>query len=269
MARIPAKVEARISTGIRKYQKILAAARDRDVNESDTVVIIADFLSEVLGFDKYSEVTTEFCIRGTFCDLAVRLDGKLRLLIEAKAVGTALKEPHLRQAIGYATQHGIDWVALTNGITWRVYKVRFEQPICTDLVIDLDILESSPRSSAVLDQLYLLSREGLSKSAIDEFHEQKDACKPALIAAVILSDGVLPSLRRELRRVSPGAKIDQDDLTRIIREEVIKRELIEGDEAKAAASRVRRRSAYSLRQAVDFADPESEPAAALSQEPPA
>ena len=58
MPTIPKRVSDRLTVGLRKYQKIFASARDRDVNESDTVVIIADFLSEVLGFDKYAEITT-------------------------------------------------------------------------------------------------------------------------------------------------------------------------------------------------------------------
>ena len=64
--KVPDRIATRISAGLRKYQKVFQQARDRDINESDTLVIIADFLSEVLGFDKYSEITTEFAIRGTY-----------------------------------------------------------------------------------------------------------------------------------------------------------------------------------------------------------
>ena len=49
---VPARVQERIVEGLKKYPKILAASRDRDINECDTVVIVNDFLSEVLGFDK-------------------------------------------------------------------------------------------------------------------------------------------------------------------------------------------------------------------------
>jgi hypothetical protein len=89
----------RAKGSFRKYQKLLESARARDVNESDTTVIISDFLAEVLGWDKYSEVTTEFCIRSTFCDLALKVDGRPAFLIEVKSVGTDLKDNHLRQAI--------------------------------------------------------------------------------------------------------------------------------------------------------------------------
>jgi hypothetical protein len=77
----------RIAARLKRYQSILTAAKTRDVSESDTCVIIADILADLLGYDKYAEVTTEFAIRGTFVDLAVKVDNQIRFLIEAKAVG--------------------------------------------------------------------------------------------------------------------------------------------------------------------------------------
>jgi hypothetical protein len=45
MAAIPKKTEARIRAGIKKYKGVVRNAKDRDVNESDTVTIITDILS--------------------------------------------------------------------------------------------------------------------------------------------------------------------------------------------------------------------------------
>ena len=73
MAKIPKKVSDRISKKVPVYQKVLENALTRDVNESDTVTIITDILSDVFGFDKYTEITSEQQIRGTFCDLAIVL----------------------------------------------------------------------------------------------------------------------------------------------------------------------------------------------------
>ena len=85
MPKLSKKSVERITTGLKRFQPILTSARSRDVNESDTVVIVTDLLQEVFGYDKYAEITSEHVIRGTFCDLAVKLDGTLALLIEVKA----------------------------------------------------------------------------------------------------------------------------------------------------------------------------------------
>src|SRR6187402_2999550 len=88
---ISAKVSQRIAAGLRKFQPVLAAAKARDVNESDTVVIVTDLLHEVFGYEKYADITSEHMVRSTFCDLATKIDGRLALLIEVKAIGTDLK----------------------------------------------------------------------------------------------------------------------------------------------------------------------------------
>lgn len=124
MAKTPKKVSERLTKEIRSFQRVLKRAKDRDVNESDTVTIIGDILSNVFGFDKYAEVTSEQSIRGTYCDLAVKLDGSIKYLIEVKAIGMTLKENHLRQAVNYGANQGIPWVVLTNGIDWEIYKIK-------------------------------------------------------------------------------------------------------------------------------------------------
>ena len=145
MVRIPKKVSDRLIKEINKFQKVLKTAKDRDVNESDTVTIITDMLAGVFGFDKYTELTSEQAIRGTYCDLAIKLDGNIKYLIEVKAIGIALKDNHLRQAIGYGATHGIQWVVLTNGINWQIYKIKFEKPVDYDLVCSFDFTELNSR----------------------------------------------------------------------------------------------------------------------------
>jgi hypothetical protein len=127
MAKLSKRAEERIITGLKRFQPILSSAKARDINESDTVVIVTDLLQKIFGYDKYSEITSEHMIRGTFCDLAVKLDGSLAFLIEVKAIGLELKEQHIKQAVDYAANQGCEWVALTNGIIWRVYKVHLRQ----------------------------------------------------------------------------------------------------------------------------------------------
>jgi len=62
-ANIPSKVKERLSNGLKKFQAITQNAKSKDINESDTVVIVTDMLCEVFGFDKYSEITCEYSIK--------------------------------------------------------------------------------------------------------------------------------------------------------------------------------------------------------------
>jgi len=72
MANIPATTSKRLVACVPKFRKILSRAQERDVNESDTVTIVTDMLEEVFGFDKYSEITREYAIQGTYYDLAIK-----------------------------------------------------------------------------------------------------------------------------------------------------------------------------------------------------
>jgi hypothetical protein len=234
------KVETRISTELKRYQSILANAKQRDVSENDTVIIIADMLSDIFGYDKHQHVTTEYAIRGTYVDLAVVVDDKIRFLIEVKAIGISLKDAHVKQAIDYGANKGVEWVVLTNGATWRVYKIYFSQPIEKSLIFEIDALSANPKSADLVECFGILSREGFSKDSMSELLQQKQVTSRYAIAAVLLSDSILDELRRELRRISPGLKVDTSYLGSVLGNEVIKRELVDGEEAVAAASLIKK-----------------------------
>jgi hypothetical protein len=195
-------------------------------------------LADVFGYDKYSELTSEYAIRGTFCDLAVKLDAKLSTLIEVKAIGIDLKEQHVKQAVDYAANQGVDWVLLTNGIRWCVYHVLFTRPIQTELVVDIDFSVLSARSEADIELLYLWCKEGWQRSALGDFHTQKQALSRFFLGAMVLSDSVLEVIRRELRRVSPDVRIDIDQIRTVLANEVIKREVMEGEKADEAKKKI-------------------------------
>jgi hypothetical protein len=244
---IPAKVADRLASGLKRYQPILTAAKARDVNESDTSMIVTDLMADLFGYDKYSEVTRELCIRGTFCDLATRIDGKFQMLIEVKAIGLELKDAHVKQAVDYAANQGIEWVALTSGDIWRVYRVFFTKPIGTELVLDINLLSLNPKNADHLESLFLLTRESMIKSGLYAYHDQMQATSKFYLGAVLLGDSVLETMRRELRRLSPDVKIRVEDLRELLKQEVLKREVIEGEKAEAARKKVQKATAKLLR----------------------
>ncbi|MDD5365923.1 MAG: type I restriction enzyme HsdR N-terminal domain-containing protein [Gallionellaceae bacterium] len=247
MASIPKKVAERLVAGIKKYQPILTSAKARDVGEADTVTIIKDMLSDVFGYDKYSELTSEYAIRGTYCDLATKIDGVLQTLIEVKAIGLDLKDPHVKQAIDYAANQGVEWVLLTNGLCWRVYHLTFSKPIDYELVVDIDFSTLNPRSEHDLDLIYLWCKEGWQRSVLDEYNTQKQALSRFFVGAMLQTEPVLEVIRRELRRLSPDVRINVDQIKSVLLSEVIKREVIEGDKADEARKKIARAATKALR----------------------
>jgi hypothetical protein len=247
MASIPKRVADRLCATAKRFQTVLTAAKSRDVNESDTAIIVTDMLAEMFGYDKYSEVTSEFAIRGTACDLAIKVEGKLQFLIEVKAIGLDPKDNHLKQAVDYGANQGVEWVVLTNGHLWRIYRVIFGKPISQELVGEFDFLTLDCKSEDNLQLLYLLSKEALSKDVLDDFHNQRQALSRFSVAAMLLTDSVLTVVRRELRRLSPDVKIDIEQIKSVLTQEVLKREVLEGEKAEESRRKINRLAAKAAR----------------------
>ena len=249
MSAIPKKVTERLVASIKKFQPILSASKARDDGEADTGMIVTDMLAEVFGYDKFSEVTAEHAIRGTYCDLAIKLDGVVQSLIEVKAAGLELKDPNVKQAVDYAANQGVDWVVLTNGIHWRIYSVTFAKPIDRELVVDIDFCSVNPKNETDLESLYLFCKEGWVKSVLGDYQSQKQALSRFFLGALVLSEPVLEVIRRELRRVSPDVRIELEQIKNVLCNEVLKREVIDGEQANMARKKIARAASKSLRKA--------------------
>ena len=241
MVNIPTKVKDRLTAGIKRFQPIIKKAQAKDINESDTVTIISDVLSDVFGYDKYTEITSEFAIKKTFCDLAIKLDGSPKLLIEAKAAGLDLKEQHIKQAVDYGANAGIEWVVLTNSVTWKVYNITFGKPVSSELVYEFDLTTINPKKQNELEMVYYLSKEAMTKgnkTFLDEYHIQQQLVNKFTIAQILLTDPALDLVRKSLRKLSPDAKVSNDEISHIIIDEIIKRDVLDDERTADAKKKV-------------------------------
>lgn len=260
MPNVPNRIAERLVAGLKRFQPVLLAAKSRDVGESDTVTIVVDMLADIFGYDKYSEITSEYAIRGTFCDLATKIEGALQSLIEVKAIGLELKDTHVKQVVDYAANQGVEWVVLTNGVSWRFYKVAFTKPIDHELVVDIDFCNLNSKSEKDIEELFLFCKEGWVKSVLGDYHSQRQALSRFFLGAMVLTDPVLEVIRRELRRVAPDVKISLEAIKAVITEEVIKREVMEGDKADEARKKITRAANKALRKTAEKDKDDTEPA---------
>lgn len=259
---VPKRVCERMTAGMKQMRPIIEQQRARDVSEADTVTLVKDLLAEVFGYNKYAELTSEHAIRGTYCDLAVKIDEKLVQLVEVKAIGISLEDRHVKQAIDYAANQGVEWVVLTNGVIWRLYHVLFSKPIDKQLIGEIDLTSIDCRKEAQQELLFLFTKEGFMRGAQEEMRDRKDATSRYVLSALILNnESVLGAIRRELRRVVE-VNVDEQDIANVLREQVIKRDALEGPEAEEAARRVARRSERAIvKPRTEAADLPEEPAA--------
>jgi len=142
-----------------------------------------------------------------------------------------------------------------------IQVVIFSKPIDSELIVEINFSELNPKKSGDIELLYNLTREGLMKSALGEFHTQQQALSRFFMGALVVSNPVLEIIRRELRRISPDVRIDLEQIKSVLVNDVLKREVVESEKAEEARKKINRAAGKLLRAsaAKQSIEPEKQP----------
>ena len=119
--------------------------------------------------------------------------------MEVKALSLNLSANHLRQSINYGANEGIDFVLLTNGKVFELYKVLFEKPISQELIFSLDFSELS-NLKVIADQLQYLHKDAVLKKGLDVLWDRHSALSPKNLSKLLFSSEVVKFLQKELKK---------------------------------------------------------------------
>ena len=202
-----------IQKPLKKLLPFLLGAQEENLNEADTIQRLVKVFEQVLGYDAMTEITREKQIKDKYCDIAIKTDGVIRFLVEAKSAGMTLRDRHIEQAERYAAEGNIQWVILTNGVHWILYHLSFDEGIEYERVFSLDLTTDSLDTAT--ECLSLLHRQSIRKKALEAFWERQSALSPESIGKALFTDDVLRFIRRSIRK-HEGILIDQEDLAKAI-----------------------------------------------------
>ncbi|MCE9584665.1 MAG: type I restriction enzyme HsdR N-terminal domain-containing protein [Planctomycetes bacterium] len=195
---------------LKKFLPHLCKANEAGLNEADTVQRLIKFFDDVLGYDTMTEISRETEMKGKYVDIALKIDGTVRILVEAKAAGEKLRDRHIEQAQSYASRNNYHWVILTNGTEWILYHLTFGEGIEYTRAFTIDLMDDAQVETGA-EKLALLSRTSVKRGELDEFWEHTNALSPAAIGRALFLEEVLNVIRREIRRKTE-VSIDQEDL---------------------------------------------------------
>lgn len=215
----------RVKHAIKFFHKPLCDLVERDANEADTRLLVTDFLCEGLGFGKYADLSTEYRVRGDYADYAIRIDNDVLAFVEVKRVNTKLGIKHLRQVQSYAVNEGVEWIILTNGAQWQVYHLTGGLPLLTEKALEIDLLADNSASENI-NGLFHISREALKRGRLSDLWQAKHATSPKSLAGAMLSDPVIASIRKELRRVT-GYNVDAEQVADLLRSTCLREDCFE------------------------------------------
>ncbi len=212
----------KLTDNLKSYHKKFLSGSITDLDESGTRIMINHFLSDVLGFAALEEVRTEYMIKGTYADYMIQLNGKRHFLVEVKAFSLNLNESHLRQAVNYGANEGIEWALLTNGKQFDFYKILFEKPIQHKRIFSVDLSESSSIKKAV-NILQYITKDSVLKKGLDVLWNKSLALTPASISKILLSSDIICIVRKSVNKMFETKFTDeqiQETVLKIISEKV-------------------------------------------------
>lgn len=195
---------------IRSLVKPALDMRDRDANEGDTRLLVTDVLVDVLGYDKYADLSTEYQTRGEFADYGLRIDGQLVAMIEVKRAAQKLTERHLRQVESYGLKEGVNWLILTNAVEWRLYRLDTDgaSPVEVTLAYTWN-LETLSRADveAFLD----LHKQMVKRGRLEAAWTRISALSAPNLRQRLLSNKVVTAVRLDVKRES-GLNATDDEV---------------------------------------------------------
>lgn len=208
---LPAGKKSKMVSALKDYKKKFLNSKVVDLDESGTRLMINSFLTDILCYLSLEEVKTEYMIKGTYADYVVQLKGVRHFLVEVKALSLSLSDKHLRQAINYGANEGIEWALLTNGRHFELYKILFQKPIDSKLVLSVD-LSSDINPKKIIEHLQFLHKDAVNKKGLTLLWNKHEALDPTTLAGLLYSKPVTNFIKKEIKKKFK-TKVDDAEIT--------------------------------------------------------
>ncbi len=205
---------------IREYRKrFLTKKANLNADESTARLMVNEFLNNVLGYTLIEEIKTEHMIRETYVDYVVQLGKKIEFVVEAKATSLDLTSRHLKQAIDYAANEGVDWAILTNGRHIELHRVIFEKPIRSQKIFSYDLSDLSTIKTASR-HIFYLSKKSVSKGELEKYWKRFDTLSEKNMKKIITTPEVIRAIRLQVKKKS-GINFDDKEIIKSLNNIII------------------------------------------------
>lgn len=161
-----------------------------EMNEKNVEFKIIQPLIEILGWDLYMDVESEYTVqvgsKRYRVDYALSIGEAPAIFVEAKSSSSDLNGEYQDQLTSYMHQTGTDWGLLTNGNRFQILKLNAESKLADNSVLaefSIDSIEQEWNTMEVLSKEMIQSGEsyhlaeelGTKKKALQEIEENKEA----------------------------------------------------------------------------------------------
>jgi len=231
MIKAPAKFQKTASTHLKKFVPIIQTLvqKGKAGTEEDARILINDILADVLGFDKYNDLKTEYKDKNNKLDYVVKLTegpnsrkkDKFDFVIEAKAAHEELKESYVNQALQYCATSNIDYFILTNAKEWKLFKhKKVKGKPEAHLIWEVN-LSGGKDFEVLADDMFVFSKQAYTEEKWDFICDHSKATDMGDIMAVIYSDKFVKNICRALKDIHE-VKVNEDIVKEILTQKIFK-----------------------------------------------
>lgn len=213
------------------HLRLTALSSQGQCSEEQIRIWCIDVLRQVLDYPN-EDIDTEYSALGQKIDIVLKNDGKVFMVIECKQMKSKLGTNVVNQGVNYATSKSADWVVVTNGHVWRLYRVipvKGTDPLAVR-VFDISLLDADGVSEADVENFYMLTKRAIFKGETEKMYHEVECLSHQSMVSAITSQTVVKSLRRALLqsyKKSSGQrlKFELEDVATRLRELLLPQDL--------------------------------------------
>ena len=153
---------------LKSYYPRIQKAKDSKLNEADTRFLFRTILDKTFGYNALDDISAEEEVKGTYVDLAVKINNKYIFFIEIKSADTDLKVHHVKQVAHYASEAGVKFALLTNLSQYWLYQIEWSNKKVEYIpIFQHDILAEDIKK--VGENLWLLTKKLFNMQSLRNF----------------------------------------------------------------------------------------------------
>ena len=232
MYKVPSRNKKAIANSLKQYLPLIHNLKAKGkTTEEDARILLNDILSDVLGYDKYNELCTEYREKNDRIDYAVKLTEspnsrkkKFDFVVEAKAAHRKLTQSYVDQTLSYCLKMGLDFFILTNAVKWQLYKVKRSKNSPNSILIHEVNFGTSNCIESLAEEFYLFSKNSYLNNDWKSVTKITNAISVNDVAAVLLSEKIIRAVTKRISEIS-GIKVNSDFVKDIVESQIIKSSL--------------------------------------------
>ena len=181
------------------HPRLKEISQNPSSSEEQVRVWCIDAIRSALGY-RDEEIDTECRVLSGRVDIAIKKDNRILIVVECKNIRSRLGGSVRDQGGAYAATLSAEWMVVTNGDLWKLYRVvpRNGQEPKLELIFDISLLDEDGISDRDAENLYLLTSRAMTCGDTQKVYHNVCCLSSLRLRSALFSERVVKAMRLEL-----------------------------------------------------------------------